>query len=98
MEYTNKVDGAGKPSMQDLCLFTAETEVAWRVWHFLRGAPSGDQFLRTLQQPELQRRIYLVRHFHGGRGYGLDLAEPCNRLLEGAGPDLEPVVEIVQHR
>ena len=99
MEYTNRVDVDGKLSNpQDLCLYTIDQDVAWRVWHRLRQGPYGEKFIQALRQPDLEARIFLARHFHGGSGLCLDLSEPCNRLMENVGPDLEPVVETVQFR
>lgn len=98
LEFTNRVKMEGRWSLQDLCLFTVDHNAAWCLWYHLRHGTSGEAFLQLLEKPELKGLVLIARHFHGGRGYGIDLNEPCNRLLEQAGPDIEPVLEIVQHR
>ena len=96
LEFTNTIGADGEFSPQDVCLFIADRGVAWRIWYDVRHGLSGDRFLQVLRLPEIRGKICLVRHFHGGEGKGLDMSEPCNRLLAGAGPDLEPALEIVQ--
>lgn len=98
MEYTSQVGAEVGLRGLDLCLFMSDRDAAWKVWHHLRKGLAGEDLLQELRSPDMRGRVILARHFHGGRGYGVDLDEPSSRLFEKAGSDIEPVLEIVQHR
>ncbi|MCW5852206.1 MAG: DUF3604 domain-containing protein [Anaerolineae bacterium] len=98
LEWTNRIPADGRGSLQDTCVFCADREAAWTVRHLARQIPDGSRLLPRLDQAGLRGRVFIIRHFHGGRGYGLDLDEPCNQFMAQAGPGVEPVIELVQMR
>ena len=98
LEYTNYMPRDIGLEGQDMCLFAGDSATARELHHLLRSSPRGLDLVAALREHPFKGKLVLARHFHGGNGIGRSMDAPTNRLLGEVGADLEPVLEIVQHK